>query len=394
MNCSNCNIPLLPESNGLCPICGMQNIVNNTQVSQVQEQIGVNNEVETLEEPSATITADMLPPELNIEGSNLAEGVTDISAANVSTYSPEQAAEEKQEQEEQMNLEQNRVDIAIPSVQQPVDVANVNVDENGVPIVETNGEIKPTTEEQAKKIKLPSIKLPSSIKIGNKDIKIPDISKGKPMSSSLAIIGFVVCFIVGLIAGNLFFSKSVYVPGTYNNKNSDEIVRVADGKNNVTKAGAFTFTIPEVYYYDRRDGGVAIFDEKDTFRIFMRAVPGSYTDLATAQKSVSETIKAQSVTVVSIAETTVEKKEYLVVETTKGMYNRLLAFTNAGNDYVFYIEIVAYDNTYDYNALDLANEIAVNTKYNDKESEMEKIDTNDISEVVVKASQEYKELTN
>lgn len=422
MNCGNCNNPLTPGNN-VCPTCGALNMplpnvgeVNNqgTPVAEVHtpeqpvEQVPTqeptpneslvqdnpSTELEHHEEPNTPITADMAPPTLNIEEDNLTAGVTDISNANISTYAPEELANQQEAIEEAEEREEERVAIAIPEVKAPVINENVPVDENGVPIVENNGEIKPTEVVAETNKKKNMLKLPKTIKIGNKDIKIPDMKSGKQISVSLATIGLVVVFIIGLVVGQMFFSKSVYVPTTVNTRTETDITQVADGKNNITKAGAYTYKIPEAYNYDRRDGGVAVLDKKDDFRLFLRAVPGSYEDLASARVSVMETVKEQGVTVVSYKETLVEKKNYVVIESTIGMTNRLLAFTDAGNDYVFYIEIVNYNNTYDYNVLDLADDIIRNAVYDQDESDIELIPTKDISEIVIKASQEYKQLTN
>lgn len=399
MNCMNCNNLIPAEANGTCPFCGTVN--NQMPVQQpIAEQVPqssipqqASDAYETLDDITPNITADMKPPELNIGNEITTEGVTDIGSANISTYAPEaQIQEEKKEQEEEKR-EEDAVSIAIPQVTTPVVEDNVKLDENGVPIVETNGEIKPI-ETNEKKVKMPSIKIPKSIKIGNKDINIPDINGGKPVPMNMMITGLIVCFIIGIVVGKMFFSKSVYIPGNLNNKNGTEVEKVADGKNNITKAGAYTYKIPDAYIYDRRDGGVAILDEADTFRLFIRALPGSYNDLATAKTSVQETIKELGINVNNIKETNLSDKSFLIIESTIKMTNRLLAYTDAGNDYVFYIEIVTLDNTYNYDVLDLAYDIVQNAKYNEKESQMEMIATNDISEIVVKASQEYKELTN
>ena len=237
MNCGNCNTPLIPGNN-ICPTCGalnmplaqnsqmMQNVnqmsqpnvsqaqtpsvenissdVANQNVSQLQMtpviQIADTNKIEELvdngivelddDEPKVQITADMVPPTLDVQNENLISGVVDISNANISTYSPDEKEEEKEEEIERKELEQNRIDISIPAVSTPVEVEKLNLDENGVPILENSGEIKPSVEDTVVNEKTNKY----SLKVGKFDIKVPVMKNGKPIN--LTLIGIIACFII------------------------------------------------------------------------------------------------------------------------------------------------------------------------------------------------------
>lgn len=415
MNCSNCNTPLI-EGNNTCPNCGALNMsfnapLNNQTVEmpqQVEMPQPVNQEMpqvdlapveddveslddtnEIIEEDNIEITATMAPPTLEVGTENLTAGVTDISNANISTYAPEAIQEEKEEEQERVELENNKVDFQIPSVEKPVEDGNVVYDENGVPIVDGGNIILPPQED------ITSVETENEkIKLGKLEVNLP-FKKGKNVPMLFFIIVTVSALVFGVVFGKMFFSKSVYVKGSFNNNGvKTEIKRVADGKNNVTKAGAYTFKIPEAYYYDTNNGGVSIYDEDDTFRIFIRADSGLYNDVASARVSILKTLEENKVTVKTYKEVEVEKKPFVVIETTTKMNNRLIAYTDAKHDYVFFIEVVTKNNNYNYDALDIAADIAKNAKYNEKESEMETVDINDISEVVLKATQEYKTVNN
>lgn len=413
MNCSNCNTPLI-EGNNTCPNCGALNMSFGVPVQN--NQIPVNTEsvetqvlapVEEVEMPKVVeedslieeldddiqITATMAPPELEVAKDNLTSGVTDISNANISTYAPESFQEEKEEEAERVEQENDRVDFNIPSVQAPVEESAVVYDETGVPIMD-GGNVINIPQEEAKKDKVQDNQENEKIKLGKLEVNLP-FKKGKSVPMLFFIIVVVSSLVFGIVIGKLFFSKSVYIKGSYmNNGTKTEIKKVSDGKNNVTKAGAYTFKIPEDYYYDTNNGGVSIYDEADTFRIFIRADSGSYNDIASARVSVIKTLETNSVIVKNYKEIEVEKKPFVVVETTTKMNNRLIAYTDAKNDYVFFIEVVTKSNNFNYDALDIAADIAKNAKYNEKESEMETIKINDISAVVLKATQEYKNIDN
>ena len=74
------------------------------------------------------------------------------------------------------------------------------------------------------------------------------------------------------------------------------------------------------------------------------------------------------------------------------MNNRLYAFTSGEEGNVFFIEIVTSDNKYNYDCLDLANDIKTNAKKNDKVSSMEKIKVLDMSSLIISAANIYKSL--
>lgn len=168
---------------------------------------------------------------------------------------------------------------------------------------------------------------------------------------------------------------------------------IADGKNNITKAGNFEFKIPEKFYYDRNNEGLLVYDGKANWRIYIRADQGRYEDLAKAKKSVKETLIESSVSVNEIKETKKDKRSILVIEGTTKNDNRLIAFSDATHDYIFYIEIVDATNNYDYEALDVAIDIINNATYKESPSKLEDKTVYDISEIVIRASEEYKALT-
>lgn len=348
------------------------------------------------------VTATMAPPTLNIQDDyNLGAGAVSIQNAEVSTYSPEEMAEQAQEEKKNERREKDNVNFDIPSVTGPAETVTQEVMDGGVPdvvmdaptagdgdgIVEGN-ESQQIVEEEPKKEtqKKKSLNLPT--------LNLKELRKTKSLPFPFVIIAVVIFFIVGMVLGTLMFGTQTYTAGSYRNSvvNTDELPRVADGKNNVTRAGAFTYTIPETYYYDRVKSGVAIYDKDDTFRIYIRSDVGIYDDLATAKTSVIKTLEQQKVVVNNYKETAINKKNYVVIQGTTNTVNRTIAFTDAGHDYIFYIEIVTKDNKYNDDLVSVADDIIRNVKYNEDTAEMELIDVFDISEVVIKASMEYKKI--
>ena len=375
MNCRNCNSPLSPNSN-VCPSCGTLNEINPSN-SNMNMMIDIDDEEEIPQ-----ISENMAPPSLAVQEENLTSGVKDIGAGNnISTYG-ETPVEEKHEEEVQKSSDSG-VDIAIPKVQTPV--SNVDMPSDGsAPSID--GEV-PTVGE----LENPNT---STVKIGKKSFKIK-MGKSKSVPKVILIGGIVVFFIMGVLIGSTVFKQNVCV-GSSNNKKktTTKVTYVSNGKNNETKAGSYTYKIPENYIYDKKNNGVIIYGDTGEWRIFIKAEPGLYDDVATARVSIEETLKENNVTVNNLRETKVSDNNYVIIEGTTRLQNRLIALTDAKNDNIFYIEIVTTDNSYNYEILNLANDIATNATYNDTVNDIERIDIYDASSMLITASEAQKSLNS
>ena len=59
---------------------------------------------------------------------------------------------------------------------------------------------------------------------------------------------------------------------------------------------------------------------------------------------------------------------------------------------MFYIEIVNSDNDFDYDVLEIADDIVKNAELNESVSNMENVDVYDISALALRAAEAYKAL--
>lgn len=371
MNCRNCNSPLSPDSN-VCPNCGTLNGANPADNGMIELE-----DDEDIEMPQQ-ITASMAPPTLSVEEENLTAGIKDIGAGNsISTYGETPVEETPKEEENTSN--ETDVDIAIPKVQTPVDAVEMPLDgsapsiDGGIPTVGA--------------IESPDV---STIKLGKKTVKIK-MGKSKKVPQAILIGGVVIFFIFGVLVGSTVFKQNVCVSSSSNKKNTTTKVNyVSNGKNNETKAGSYTYKIPENYTYDKKNGGIVIYSDTADWRIFIKSEPGLYDDIATARVSVEETLKANNVTVNNLKETKIDDANFVIIESTTRLQTRLIGITDAKNDHVFYIEVVTTDNSYDYEILKLAYDIAKNATYDDTVSEIENIDVYDASTMIITASEYHK----
>lgn len=378
MNCSNCNSPLVP-GNSVCPNCGFDNLVNQTtETLETNDFVELDDNDEKIE-----ITENMAPPTLNVEEENLRAGAGNLGdLSNVSDYAPEEKVNIQEEQKQQ-TLEKENVDIAIPSVQTPVQNVDMPTDGTAPEIVQddnTVGDVSNNLE------KLPEAPKKSKLKLG--------LSKGsKNVPKNLLIIIGIIFLVIGILLGKALFSKNYCVSNTRTSTINSKTKFINDGKNNVTNVGGYTYKIPEQYIYDKKDGGLLIYNQEDTFRIFLRTSVGSFADISGGKNSIRETLRENSVIINNMRELNSGEFEFLVFEGSTRSVNRLIAFADANNNNVFYIEVVTNDNTYNYDTLEIIADILKNATYENVESKMESIDIYDVADVSIKAASEYKSLT-
>ena len=273
--------------------------------------------------------------------------------------------------------------VSIPVPETPQEVVETNIKE---------GEIVPESdiEELIDSKELSEVK----VDISKKKLKINLNFLNKKIPILFVLIVVAVSLLIGGSIGATMFPKIIYSNASNSAANKNTKARVSDGKNNKTIAGDYTFTIPDKYYYDKSNSGVLVYDTNDSFRIFIKPIEIKYDDIANAKTSVKETLNSAEIKVSSIKEININEHAYLVAETIDDLTNRLIAFTTAGEETSFYIEVVTATNKFDYDCLDLADDISYNAKAIGEKSNMESINVNDVSKLIISAANIYKSLTS
>lgn len=356
-----------------------------------EEQVSGNDdsnfvELDDEEDEHVEITENMAPPTLNVDEENLAQGAGDLSNdASVSTYSKEAEEEQRQEEIDEQARQDGRVDIAIPSVgavtevSMPSDGSAPEVSESVSTVGEnTSGAVALENPSKKKKFKI-------------------TLAKGsKNVPKTLMIVVAIIFLVIGVLIGKALFSKNYCSTNTGANRSvvsNKKVKYVSDGKNNTTNIGGYTYKIPEQYTYDKSNGGLLVYGEDDLFKIYIKTEDALYSDLTGAKNSIRASMLENQVNVSSVKELKANEVGFLVFETTTKLVNRMIAFAEAGQDQIYYLEIVDANNSYDYDVLDIAADIIKNADYEDVESNMEGIDVTDIADVSIKAALEYKNLT-
>jgi hypothetical protein len=339
--------------------------------------------LETLEETPTQVAANTAPPVLNLPSQDKMESVPSVNLNQAEPVPAQDPNGLAHVQMQEKRIEEGQVNIAVPSTTevQPV-----------VPVGETTAEgISTSSLEENELIDQKELESATNVKKSKFAIKI---NLGKQLPLLQVIIISVGVLIVGMVLGRSLFPQLVYTNSYNPTANSNAAARVVDGKNNVTIAGKYKFTIPEKYYYDKTESGLLVYDTNDTFRIYIRGEEGIYDDIANAKSSVKATIINAGLNVTNIKEVTINKRNYVIAETIDGLVNRLIAFTKASDTEIFYVEIVTTENNYDYDVVDLADDIIANAAFQSETSKMESTDIHDIASLVIAASEVYKSLAS
>lgn len=370
MNCVNCGETLAPGTT-ICPKCNALNMPfsNNNENNQ-----DLNNNEEKIKQ----VSEQAPPPTLDVNNeSSVADRAGDITDANIETYGE---VEKNVEEEGQINKAIQNVNIAIPSVQTTSNssVESETFDANGIPTINST-ELPPTEEvtTTSKKKKL------------NFSLKI---SANKKVSQITFLLGLALLFILGLIIGKTFFSKNYCQIANRPTNVGNNTPIVADGNNNTTKVNNFIYKIPDSFNYDKSNSGLIIYNEESSYRIYLKTFIGSYEDIATSKVSIQASLKENEISVNNIKEMSMNEKEHLFIECTSGVNNILIAITEGINNTLFYIEVITSDNNYNYESINVADDIIKNASYTEENNSLEKINVHDMSTLISKIAEENKKL--
>lgn len=351
MNCKNCS-EILDSNVLVCPKCGFDNSINQP-IDALDEEVVVNQ-----------IDVNAAPEELNFASEDLTSKSMDITAAsNVDTY--DSSITFKTEESQVNSTIQDEIDIAIPSVVEPTIDDKVNADNV------SNVALDNITDKDLKKSKF---KFSSLL--------------GKKISFVAFIIGIIAFLGVGYLIGSSLSSGNYVRPVSTTTYTGFKTV--ADGHNNITTLGEYVFKIPESYQYDKKNNGLFIYSNDDTWRIYIRPQKDSYQDVSSSKTSLKESLKLQGLTIGNIIETKVNERAFLCIETTLNATNRLIAVTKYDDSNLFYLEIVTYDNNYLYDVLSLIDDLIKNAEINEKVSNMEGISVYDVYDIINSVGQNYK----
>lgn len=362
MNCGNCGKPLEP-GNGTCPNCGALNLgfqepVNTNMNDSSAVNLGLPDDVEELVD----------------------DKVEEIKEVEKVEDTDEVYGEDVNAKEVQNEVEPESINIDIPTVSAPTEPVGNITGINEVNNSETTiGEINSDNGE--------SDGIEPRSKLSKTILKI---TRTKTLPTKLSVLLIIIFMIIGIITGKLVFSKNVCtVPVQSSIGKSSNSIK-SNGKKNETRIGSFVYKIPDDSLYDRRENGLYIYAKDDSWRVYINEKAGSYHDIANSQKSILETVKLQGFDVSDVVEKNIEDKLFVLIKNTKVTQNRLTAFTDAGNDKLFYIEIITSNNDFSEDVLaKVANILKDCESVETPETKMETISVSDFSDVVIKASQEY-----
>ena len=205
-------------------------MINDTNSSQGTYEDSIDLIDDTSQE---FISENTMPPSLEVQNENMLEGVQDISQANVSTYEVEPTVVEDNVPNE---IHEEQLHIAIPQIKEPVNNVDIPLD-GSAPSVEANKTVGTQTKEED---------LEDKIEIKHKKIiKFPTFSGNTP--KPILIIVLISILGIGVLLGATLFSKNVCATAPVKTTTNVSKNAVADGNNNINKAGAYTYQITKDY---------------------------------------------------------------------------------------------------------------------------------------------------
>lgn len=364
MNCNNCGTPLIPGNN-TCPACGALNMPLNPPAASPQE--------ETLETIDNTPNENQVAASTEVPSLNVIEETLEEDTKSLEESTPTTTYEQTEELPETLEkIEDIKIDIPAQTSNAltPVDQ---NVQEGGVATVEA------PIETVGSDIVVPE-KGVTSFKFGKKTIKF---KVGK--FNAQHIIVLVGMFGIGLLIGYMMFGNRT-TTRCYKSPVSTKNL-ISNGKNNITYTNGFKYTIPDSYTYDKSNEGIIIYDNDQTFKMYLKSMVFKYDQIVNAKLSLQQTLIDNQMKVENIKEIGINEHNYLVITATVGMYNRMFALTDAGNNKIFYIEIVTTDNKFNSEILKIADDIIVNAEATTDLTATEKISIKDVSTLITETSQ-------
>ena len=382
MNCGNCGKPLAPGSS-TCPHCGALNMgfqdeVNVKKGDSSAVDLGLPDDVEEFIDEEQVVTNEDGPIVDNSNTAIIPEITNVQKREEENIYGEDVDAIEAAKQATPEDLE-----IDIPTVQEPTNPVG---DVTG--ISEVAEETKTVGEVNTEAL------INEGIEPRNKVSKILiKMKRTKNIPVKMAIMLIIFFTVMGVITGKLVFSKNICYAKPVSDLGKSSKIK-ANGKKSITRVGSYTFQIPSDTIWDRGDNGLYLYSSDDSWRAFIQEQNGLYTNIANSKKSIKETVKQQNLAVENVVEKEIEEKQFVIINNTENITNRLTAFTDAGHDKVFFIEIVTATNTFSEEVLAKISTILKDTEFvEEKETNMEKIKIKNFAKEVIKASNDYTDLT-
>ena len=381
MNCGNCGKPLTPGSS-TCPHCGALNMGFQDEVKVKQGDssavdLGLPDDVEEFIDEEQVVTNEDGPIVDNSNTAIIPEITNHQKPEEEDIYGEDVDAIEASKQATPEGIE-----LDIPTVQEPTKPI-----ENAMGINEVEDNKKTVGEVNTEDL------INEGIEPRNKVAKIIiKMKRTKNIPVKLCVMLVIFFAVMGIITGKLVFSKNICYVNPVSDLGKSSKIK-SNGRKSITKVGSYTFKIPDDSVWDRGDDGLYIYSTDDSWRVYIQEQNGLYTNIANAKKSVKETVKNQNLAVDSVFEKEIEDKLFVIVNNTEDLTNRLTAFTDAGHDKVFFVEIVTSTNTFSEEILVKIASILKDAEFvEEKETNMEKIKVKNFAKEVIKASNEYTDL--
>lgn len=311
MNCIKCGNILSPTDT-TCPKC-------NTQVGQLDNQVNTSNQ-----------EVPVLLPDV----------VTTNTVEETKIQTP---------------LVDQMMTTNIPVVQQPVQPQPQPMPQPQGPVKEEAQQVEELTEEK-------EVKEESRSKV-----EMTPMAKTNKQFNFFKAAFLVLLVVVSMGAGVTY--------GMHSNKVATATKEASLKAGYNVRIGNITYKIPSSFIYTQIENGIEISDENETWIADIGPITVEYADIRTYAKHIKTTYTKAKFKVSDIQTKTLNNREYMTMECTKGGQSILIAFASANSKTTHLIIVKNKDNTIDYKILEEIATVLNNTKTNDNGVEIKTNDT-------------------
>lgn len=197
-------------------------------------------------------------------------------------------------------------------------------------------------------------------KIENKE-EVKEIKPRKRMNllQYFAIIA-IVSFIVG---GIVYFSTSISL------KKYKQLALKKSPYVEV-KLDGFTYKIPQEYNYEKDSDYISITDKNEQWIIQIGSTKSSYDILKSNKALLQSTFEKDGIGASVPKIQNIKDKEYLTLELDENSKKSLVAYSKFNSMFINVVLVRNTSNSYDYDKLEIANDIINNSTFNDEELEI------------------------
>ena len=194
--------------------------------------------------------------------------------------------------------------------------------------------------------------------------KKEEVKEIKPRKRMNLLQYFAIIAIVSFIVGGIvYFSTSISL------KKYKQLALKKSPYVEV-KLDGFTYKIPQEYNYEKDSDYISITDKNEQWIIQIGSTKSSYDILKSNKALLQSTFEKDGIGASVPKIQNIKDKEYLTLELDENSKKSLVAYSKFNSMFINVVLVRNTSNSYDYDKLEIANDIINNSTFNDEELEI------------------------